>query len=163
MLGAVGLVVDQLLLAVDAVDATPVSVSGRILDARNGVPVPGAWIMSLPRTALANDDAHIAMWRGLIALEGPVPLYAGDFSDQEGRFSFVVSVPWSWRAGGLTGLSFSRRTPPPFHGLGCILIDADGYGRTTIDPKSGIWSTRLAEDRRDSSLDLGVIGVAGDK
>jgi len=157
----VGLFVDQFVCAADAMALTRTRITGRIVSGELSAPVRGAWVMSLPRTELASDALHVAKWRGLLQLEGPAPLYGETTTDAGGEFSFVVCVPWSWREGGLTGLSFRAKTPPPFHGIACLIVDSDGFGRVVVDPRWGKWDAKHTTAGEYATLDMGVITLPG--
>lgn len=117
----------------------PVLISGRVVDQETGRPIAAAWVMALPRRELANDEEHISSWTRRLRDHSPISMWGGTRTKPDGSYSFLVKIPWGWSEGA-SGWSFSRKTPPPYYALGCLIVEAEGFKRTIIDPRSGQWN-----------------------
>ncbi|MHC4934080.1 MAG: hypothetical protein ACYTGV_18050, partial [Planctomycetota bacterium] len=137
-----------------------VHVTGSVVEAPAGRPVAGAWVMTLPRHELAEDREHVDKWRQRIGLGNePMLFYGGTRTDGDGTFSIHIYVGWGWQEGGISGLTYGARTPPPFTGPDCLLVDAEGMEKTVADLKEGDWEEASDQAGLFAQLRLGTVRV----
>ena len=69
----------------------------------------------------------------------PVGAYGATWTSDSGTFSFEIDVPWGWYEG-VSGLAYGSRTPPPYHGVGCVIVHAPAHDLVVASAESGEWS-----------------------
>lgn len=154
-------------------------VRGRLADASSGAPVAGAWLMTLPNRAWAEEPETIANYRKWNAEEelelskeqaaGRTPsprmrasLCASATTDANGGFDVFVRVPWSWRE--VDGVLQGPRSPPPRDGVEAIRVEPNGGAPFVIEVGSGTWDARRnASDEIWATWDLGALRVPASK
>ena len=140
------------------VDASyPVRVTGKVVDQETGQPIADAWVMTLPRLELARDEAHVAKWASRLQHdEGPMLMYGGTRTGDDGSFSFLVEVGWGWKQG-VSSIAYGGTTPPPFYSLGCVVVFAEGFQRTTADVRAGEWEETPQDAKLFARLRVGAV------
>ena len=148
----------------------PLRVTGRLVHAEDGRPVPNAWILTLRDRGWAMDDARLdeasrsarrwIAWQRDERLVPPGPRAApadmgGSPTDEQGTFDAYLLMRWGCFRHGILG----GERPTPQMGVRALRIEIEGRDPVILDVPEGTWTEHDGEDDLWATWDLGVVEV----